>query len=441
MKILVLNSGSSSQKACFYEIGGTFPDHPPIPLWQGKIEWSADTAAIIVKNSQGVTFKEEVPVSSREQVIRHMLRTDCDANARAIASTLEIDAVGHRVVHGCAHFKKPVIITDKVRAAIESVSAFAPLHIRAEVEGMKIVDDLFGSVTQVAVFDTAFHSEIPPSAAIYPGPYEWFERGIRRYGFHGINHQYCAERAAQMLGADVKALKIVSCHLGNGCSVTAIRDGQSIDTTMGFTPLEGLMMGTRSGSVDPGILTYLMRQGQLDGQDIDKVLNQQSGLLGISGLSSDMRDILTGIRQGHQRAKLAFDIYVHRLQAAIGGMTAVLGGMDVLVFTAGVGENSAEVRAAACSGLEFLGLRLDSKTNARPSLDQEISTADSSVRVLVIRAEEDWAIAKECWKLAQANTPAGTTNASVTQKESLRQGERAASESGINQVRRRIEPA
>ena len=230
----------------------------------------------------------------------------------------------------------------------------------------------------------------------------------------------------------MNALRIVSCHLGNGCSVTAIRDGQSIDTTMGFTPLEGLMMGTRSGSVDPGILTFLMRQGQLDSQGIDKVLNEKSGLLGVSGLSSDMRDILTGIQQGHKRAKLAFDIYVHRLRAAIGGMAAVLGGIDALVFTAGVGENSPEVRAAACSGLEFLGLRLDSKTNARPSLDQDISTADSSVRVLVIRAEEDWAIAKECWKLAQANTPAGTTNASVAQKESFRQGERAASESGIN---------
>ena len=405
MKILVLNSGSSSQKASLYEIGETVPDHPLIPLWQGKIEWSAATATIAVKNSQGVTFKEEVPVRSREQVIRHLLSTASDGDARAIASTLEIDAVGHRVVHGGAHFRNSVVITDKVRTAIESVSAFAPLHVRAEVEGMKIVENLLGAVTQVAVFDTAFHCQIPPSAAIYPGPYEWFESGIRRYGFHGINHQYCAERAAQMLGAEVKALRIVSSHLGNGCSVTAIRDGQSIDTTMGLTPLEGLMMGTRSGSVDPGILTYLMRQGQLDSQGIDKVLNEKSGLLGVSGLSSDMRDILTGIQQGHKRAKLAFDIYVHRLRAAIGGMAAVLSGLDVLVFTAGVGENSAEVRAAACRGLEFLGIRLNDLTNARPSLDQDISTPDSRVRVLVIRAEEDWVIARECWKLAHTRRP------------------------------------
>lgn len=432
MKILVLNSGSSSQKACLYEIGETLPDHPPACLWEGRIEWGGDSAAITVKNSEGVVQKEQLTVTSREQAIRHLLRTLVSGNVHAINSATDIDAVGHRVVHGGPHFEDPIVVTPQVYSAIADVSEFAPLHIRAELEGMKIIENIRGDVPQMAVFDTGFHRQMPRSAAIYPGPYEWFESGIRRYGFHGINHQYCAERAAQMLGADVKALRIVSCHLGNGCSVTAIRDGQSIDTTMGFTPLEGLMMGTRSGSVDPGILTYLVRQGQMDWQGIDKVLNEKSGLLGVSGLSSDMRDILTGIQQGHKRAKLAFDIYVHRLRAAIGGMTAVLGGVDAVVFTAGVGENSPEVRAAACSGLEFLGLRLDCKTNARPSLDQEISTADSSVRILVIRAEEDWAIAKECWKLAQAGTPAGTTNASVAQKESLRQGERAASESGIN---------
>jgi acetate kinase len=405
MKILVLNSGSSSQKACLYEIGDTLPNHPPIPLWEGRIEWSGETATVVVKNSQGVTFKEELPVSSREQVIRHLLRTAPHGKARAIASASEVDVVGHRVVHGGPHFEEPVVITHEVREAIEGVSAFAPLHIRAEVEGMTIVENLLGDVPQVAVFDTGFHAQIPLSAAVYPGPYEWFESGIRRYGFHGINHQYCAERAAQMLRADVRALKIVSCHLGNGCSVTAIHEGRSIDTTMGFTPLEGLMMGTRSGSVDPGILTYLMRQRHLDALGIDKMLNQESGLLGVSGLSSDMRDILTGIQQGHKRAKLAFDIYVHRLRAAIGGMAAVLGGMHALVFTAGVGENSPEVRAAACRGLEFLGLRLDNQANARPSLDQDVSIPESRVRVLVIRAEEDWAIAKECWKLAHIRRP------------------------------------
>jgi acetate kinase len=282
------------------------------------------------------------------------------------------------------------------------MAAFAPLHIRAELEGMNVVKNLLGAVPQIAVFDTGFHRQMPKSAAIYPGPYEWFERGIRRYGFHGINHQYCAERAAQLLGEALHSLKIVTCHLGNGCSAAAIDGGRSVDTTMGFTPLDGLMMGTRSGSVDPGILTYLMRQDMLGGQAIDNVLNHKSGLLGISGVSSDMRDILIAVRRRHERAKLAFDMYVHRLRAAIGSMAAAMGGVDALVFTAGVGENSPEVRSSACSGMEFLGLRLDASANERPSLDQDISAADSRVRVLVIRAQEDWAIAKECWKLAQA---------------------------------------
>ena len=408
MKILVLNSGSSSQKACLYEIGETLPDRPPACLWEGKIEWGGDTATIAVKNSKGIVQEEQLTVSSREQAIRHLLRTLL--TGKTIASASEIDAVGHRVVHGGPHFEDPVVITPEVYSAIASASEFAPLHIRAELEGVKIVQNLRGTVPQVAVFDTGFHRQMPLSAAVYPGPYEWFESGIRRYGFHGINHQYCAGRAAQLLGKGPKSLKLVSCHLGNGCSVTAVNEGRSLDTTMGFTPLDGLMMGTRSGSVDPGILTFLMRQGRLDGQEIDDVLNRKSGLLGISGLSSDMREILAGIQRGHERAKLAFDIYVHRLQAAIAGMAAVLGGIDALVFTAGVGENSPEVRAAACGTLEFLGVKLDRERNARPSLDADISGADSKVRVLVIRAEEDWAIAAEVWKLVRAAAPVGTTD-------------------------------
>ena len=430
MKILVLNSGSSSQKACLYEIGEALPTLAPAFLWEGRIEWGSHSAAITVKNSKGIAQKEQLTVASREQAIRHLLRTLVSGSARAITSASDIDAVGHRVVHGGPHFEDPVVITPEVYSAIASVSAFAPLHIRAELEGMKIIENIRSDVPQMAVFDTGFHRQMPLSAAIYPGPYEWFESGIRRYGFHGINHRYCAQRVAQLLDKNQETLKVVTCHLGNGCSVAAIQGGRSVDTTMGFTPLDGLMMGTRSGSVDPGILTYLMREGKLDAQEIDNVLNQKSGLLGISGLSGDMRDILAAIQQGDKRAQLAFDIYVHRLRAAIGGMAAVLGGMDVLVFTAGVGENSPEVRAAACRGLEFLGIRLSDRKNARPTLDQDISTPDSRVRVLVIRAEEDWAIAKECWELAQAGTPAGTTNASVAQKESLRRGERAGSEMG-----------
>jgi acetate kinase len=264
---------------------------------------------------------------------------------------------------------------------------------------MKTIADLLGDVPQVAVFDTGFHRQMPLVAQTYPGPYEWFAQGIRRYGFHGINHQYCATRTAQLIRKDLKSLKIVSCHLGNGCSVTGIRGGRSVDTTMGFTPLDGLMMGTRSGSVDPGILTFLMRQRGFDAYQIDDMLNKKSGLLGISGLSGDMRDILAGIHRGNERAKLAFDLYVHRLRTAIGGMAAVLEGLDVLVFTAGVGENSPEVRAAACNGLDFVGITLDLTRNEEALLDADISSPGSRVKVLVIRAAEDWAIAGECWKL------------------------------------------
>src|SRR4029453_15821266 len=311
----------------------------------------------------------------------------------------EIDVVGHRVVHGGPKYEEPVLLTSEVKSGIAKVSAFAPLHNRAELEGMEVIEKLLGPVPQVAVFDTGFHRRMPQAAAVYPGPYQWFESGIHRYGFNGINHQYCAARAAQLLRRDVNSLKLVTCHLGNGCSLAAIREGHSIDTTMGFTPLDGLMMGTRSGSIDAGILTYLMREGRLHAREIDHVLNNESGLLGISGISGDMREIVASLKQDHPRAKLAFDIYVHRLQAGIGAMVAVLGGVDGLVFTAGVGENSVEVREAACKQLGFLGLKLDDAANAQRSPDRDIATPDSAIRVLIIRAQEDWAIAQECWHL------------------------------------------
>ena len=406
MKILVLNSGSSSQKACLYEISKTLPDHPPACLWEGSIEWGNGIATVAVKNSRGDVQKEQLQFSSRQQLVSHLLSTLTSGKAPAVASVSEIDVVGHRIVHGGAEFEVPVLVTPEVRSAIARVIPLAPLHLPAELEGMEIVESLLGAVPQVAVFDTGFHRHMPLSAAVYPGPYKWFENGIRRFGFHGINHQYCAGRAAQLLGKDVNSLKLVTCHLGNGCSMAAIHGGRSVDTTMGFTPLEGLMMGTRSGSVDPGVLIFLMRQSHLDVDQIDVELNQNSGLLGVSGISGDMREIQAAVQQGHQRAKLAFDIYVHRLRAAIGALAAELGGIDALVFTAGVGENSAEVRAAACSTLEFLGVKLDGDKNARPSLDQDISASDSRVRVLVIRAQEDWAIATECWKLGRRAGPA-----------------------------------
>jgi acetate kinase len=402
MKILVLNSGSSSQKSCLYDIGNTLPEHPPTPAWEGKIEWDGHHADIEVRNSQGVHLRDRVKVASRSDAIDQLMDTLWNGKLRVLSAPSEIDVVGHRIVHGGKELDTATAITPEVKSAIALMSVFAPLHNRAEWDGIEIIEKRIGEVLQVAVFDTGFHSRLPEPAAVYPGPYEWLAQGIRRYGFHGINHQYCAERTAQLLGRDLQSLKLVTCHLGNGCSLAAIREGRSVDTTMGFTPLEGLMMGTRSGSVDPGILTYLMRRGQLTGQQLDDLLNTKSGLLGISGVSGDMRQIVAAMKDGHPRAKLAFEIFVHRLQAGIGAMIAVLGGIDALVFTAGIGENSPEMRAAACANFKFLGLKLDAAKNAKLSADQDISLSDSAVRVLIVRAQEDWAIARECWRLTSA---------------------------------------
>lgn len=285
-----------------------------------------------------------------------------------------------------------------MKAAIADLAALAPAHNPANLEGIEALEQILGTeVPQIAVFDTAFHTQMPLFAAIYPGPYEWFEQGIRRYGFHGISHQYCAQRAAQILGRELKELRLITCHLGNGCSLAAIRDGHSVDTTMGFTPLDGLMMGSRSGSVDPGILIHLMRQEGYTADKLEQLLNLASGLKGISGVSEDMRQIMAAIAQGNQRAQLALDIYVHRLRSGICAMLASLGGLDALIFTAGVGENSPTIRAAACEAFEFLGLKLDPEKNTRLPDDRDIATADSTLRVLVIHTQEDWAIAQECW--------------------------------------------
>jgi len=383
-----------------FHIANALPQSPPAPTWEGKVEWNGDQAEVRVQTSQGKKLKEQTTIESRQEVIGLLLDMLCSGKTHAVSKSSEIDVVGHRIVNGGQEYEKPTVITSEVKAAIAKMSAFAPLHNRVEMEGINIIEKRFGAVPQVAVFDTGFHSRLPESAFVYPGPYEWLSRGIRRYGFHGINHQYCAERTAQLLGKKLSALKLVTCHLGNGCSLAAIRNGHSVDTTMGFTPLEGLMMGTRSGSVDPGILTYLMRESKLTGEDLDQLLNTKSGLLGISGVSSDMRQIVAAMKKGHGRTKLAFQIFVHRLVSYIGAMIAVLDGIDTLVFTAGIGENSPEVRAAACANFGYLGLRLDSQKNRRPAADHEISTRNSSVRVLIIRAQEDWAIARDCWKLA-----------------------------------------
>jgi acetate kinase len=379
-------------------------------VWEGKIDWTDGQARYSIKNSRGV-FRDVAKDGDgpRAAAVERLLQGLWRGETQAVSGPSDIDVVGHRVVHGGPQHFEPALVTTEVKAAIKSASDFAPLHNRAELEGMEIVAKLLGPVPQIAGFDTGFHRTMSLAAATYPGPYGWFEQGIRRYGFHGINHQYCAERAAQLLGKDndLSSLRLVTCHLGNGCSLAAVRDGRSVDTTMGFTPLEGLMMGTRSGSVDPGILTYLMRQKQLSGPQLDEVLNQKSGLLGISGISGDMRQILSARQNGHERAKLGFDMYVHRVRSGIGAMIAALGGIDALVFSAGVGENSPEVRAAVCDSFAYLGLHLDPQKNEPSPLDKDgnkdkdIAADGAPVRVFVIHAQEDWMIARECWRVVK----------------------------------------
>ncbi len=271
-------------------------------------------------------------------------------------------------MHGGPVYRESTPLTPEVRAAIAREVEFAPEHNRFELEAVETVDRVIGrGVLQIATFDTGFHATLEPAAYVYPGPYAWLEQGVRRYGFHGISHRYAARRAAAMLGRDERDLKLIVCHLGNGASLAAVRGGKSVDTTMGFTPLEGLMMGTRSGSIDPGIIVYLIRHRGYSAEQLDHILNRESGLLGLSGVSGDMREVLEAIDAGNARAKLAFDVYAHRLVREIGAMLAVLGGVDALVFTGGVGENCPPLRELVCAQLGFLGLKLDATKNARRS--------------------------------------------------------------------------
>ncbi|MBW4583418.1 MAG: acetate kinase [Tildeniella nuda ZEHNDER 1965/U140] len=403
MKILILNAGSSSQKSCLYEVGDRLPDQPPAPLWEANVDWTHQQgcAEIKVKTANGAVLEENIPVQQRPKVIAHMLETLWQGETKVIDQPAAIDRVGHRVVHGGQDYRESVRITPDVKAAIAQLAVLAPVHNPANLEGIEAIELALGNdVPQIAVFDTAFHSQIPDAAAIYPGPYQWVDRGIRRYGFHGISHQYCAQRTAQLLNRDLQDLRLIICHLGNGCSLSAIQHGHSIDTTMGFTPLEGLMMGTRSGSVDPSILIHLMRQEGYTADQLDQELNKASGLLGVSGVSADLRQVMVAIEAGNAQAQLAFDIYIHRLRSCMGAMLASLGGLDALVFTAGVGENAAIVRARACQNFAFIGLKLDSEKNQNHPVDQEIATADSTVRIFVIHTQEDWAIAQDCYRLA-----------------------------------------
>ncbi|MGD1948136.1 MAG: acetate kinase [Leptolyngbyaceae cyanobacterium] len=394
MNILVLNAGSSSHKLCFYRLENSLPETAPTPVWEAQIDWNSTQAVIEVNADTGAAIEQKQEITSRREILSGVLSTLWQGETQVLQSQTEIDAVGHRVVHGGQTYQTSTLVTAAVKAEIARLKQLAPNHNPANLEGIELMEDLLGEIPQIAVFDTAFHSQMPDVAAIYPGPYDWVNQDIRRYGFHGISHQYCTQRAAQLLGRD--DLRLIICHLGNGGSLSAVYHGRSIDTTMGFTPLDGLMMGTRSGSVDPGILIYLMRQGY-DADKLDRLLNKESGLQGISGISHDLRQIGPAIAAGDTQAQLARDLYLHRLKACFGSMLMSLGGIDAVVFTAGIGEHSATIRADACSAMAFLGLTLDPSKNEMNPVDQDIATADSTIRVLVIHTQEDWAIAQDCW--------------------------------------------
>ena len=402
MKILVMNAGSSSQKSCLYEVDRNLPHEAPRPLWQAHADWTKekDHVELKIKTSAGKEHTSTLEPGSHGQIVKQLLQTLWQGEARAIDSPGEIALVGHRIVHGGPHYQKSVWVTPEVKHTIDQLKSFAPLHNPVNLEGIEAIEELMGDVPQVACFDTAFHSSLPPQSAIYPLPYELYEQGVRRYGFHGISHQYCSRRAGELLQRDAHSLRLVSCHLGNGCSLAAIQDGKSVETTMGFTPLEGLMMGTRSGTIDASILIYLQREHGYDTDRLETLLNKQSGLRGISGISGDVRQVMEEA-QHNERARLAMDIYVYRLRYFIGAMVAVLGGLDALLFTGGVGENSAEIRARTCAGFPYLHLKLDQQKNNAVPVDKDISSPDSAVRVLVVHTEEDWEIARDCWHLAQ----------------------------------------
>ena len=409
MNVLVLNAGSSSQKCSLYRFSDEGPPAEPLdPVWEGAIDFghSEGQAEITVETASGESLRETLSECDRTAIrklaVERLLETLWKGPAQVIDSKSAINAVGHRVVHGGSQYREAVLIDERVKAAIRELTPLAPAHNPVNLAGIEIAQALLkDGCPQFAVFDTAFHRTLPNAAALYPVPQSWIEKGIRRYGFHGISHQYCANRAADLLNESVENLRLVICHLGNGCSLSAVKNGQSIDTTMGFTPLDGLMMGTRSGSVDPGILIYLMREHGYDHEQLNQQLNKASGLKGVSGLSGDMREIVSAMQAGNAQAKQAFDVYIHRLRSGIAAMTASLGGLDGLVFTAGVGEHATVVRAEACERLGFLGLDVSERKNMERGGDRAISSAQSKVPIWVIHTREDWQRATQCWQFVK----------------------------------------
>ncbi|GCF08156.1 acetate/propionate family kinase [Dictyobacter arantiisoli] len=402
MKVLIFNAGSSSHKSSLYEVESPLSSTPPDPLWEAQADWTQTQGQTSLKiKANGQTINKQLATDERAKIIQTMLETLWSGPTKVINDLSDIAVVGHRVVHGGTKFEESVRVDQHVKDEIRKLAQFAPLHNPANLEGIEAIERIKKDIPQVVSFDTSFHNTMPAAVKAYPGPYEWYEQGIRRYGFHGISHQYCARRSTQLLNKTPNEIRLVNCHLGNGCSITAIQNGKSINTTMGFTPLDGLMMGSRSGSIDPSILFYLEREKGYQADKLDHILNKEAGFKGISGVSSDVRAIHEAIAKGNERARLALDMFVDRLCHFIGGMIATLGGIDVLTFTGGIGENDAIIRARACEKLGFVNLKLDPQKNDASPADTEISTPDSAVRVLIVHTQEDWEIARACWQLMQ----------------------------------------
>ena len=398
MKVLVINCGSSSLK---YQLIDMATEES---LAQGLVERIGIEGSVLTQKVEGkdkYIVKEQM--KDHKDAIRLVLAALVDENNGVIKSMDEISAVGHRVVHGGEKYKESVVINDEVKANIEECFKLAPLHNPANMIGIKACEELMPNTPMVAVFDTAFHGTMPEDAYLYALPYELYEKhGIRKYGFHGTSHKYVSQTCAEVMGRDIKDLKIITCHLGNGASLCAVKNGVSVDTSMGFTPLEGLAMGTRCGNIDPAIVTFLMKEEGLSVDEVNDLLNKKSGVLGISGISSDFRDIEdAAFNKDDRRAKLALKIFEYKIRTTIGAYAAAMGGVDAIVFTAGVGENGPETREKCLEGLEFLGVEIDREANNVRGKIREISKPGCKVKAFVIPTNEELMIARDTLELIQ----------------------------------------
>lgn len=397
MKVLVINCGSSSLK---YQVLDMTTENL---LAKGLVERIGLEGSYMTHEKIGMDkFRVEEPMANHKDAISHVLQALVDKDHGVVSSMDEIGAVGHRVVHAGEKYASSVMLTQDVINALEDCVQLAPLHNPPNLLGIAACQELMPNTPMVGVFDTAFHQTMPPESYIYAIPYEYYEKyGIRRYGFHGTSHKYVAERTADILGVNIEDLKIITCHLGNGASVTAIKRGKSIDTSMGFTPLEGLVMGTRSGDIDPAIVSFIREKENLAHGEATNILNKKSGVLGISGVSSDFRDLETAVADGNERAALALKIFAHRVRHYIGAYIAEMNGVDAIVFTAGVGENDINMRDIICSELGNLGIKLDLVKNKVRGKESIISRDDSKVKILLVPTNEELMIARDTYNLVK----------------------------------------